>query len=186
MTQTQTKEISAVESAQNKIESIRNGLINGDQKIKVSDLTAAKNELEFAELKAQAATIAAEKAKQSERRAHLLELQKQLTAVSDSRKSVDAKFTAFEKSLSDYLTTASNYQNSLDAVRNSLRSNGLHPGEQTAIINGVGPGQSYFGITVTDIRRKLEIGEVSAENVLPNDLVKPLIESALGAYNRNF
>jgi hypothetical protein len=74
----------------------------------------------------------------------------------------------------------------LDGVRNSLRSNGLHPGEQVAIINGVGPGQSYFGITVTDIRRKLEIGEVSAENILPNDVVKPLIEASLGEYSRHF
>ncbi len=61
----------------------------------------------------------------------------------------------------------------------------MHPGEQVAIINGVA-GQTFFGIQITDIRRKLEIGEVSAENVLPNDVVKPLIEQALGEFNRNF
>jgi predicted nucleic acid-binding Zn-ribbon protein len=184
---TQTNETTnAVESAQNKIESIRAALANGDQKIKASDLAAARNELEFAELQEQAAIIAKQKNAESQRRTTLLNLQKELAAVSDSRKSVDAKFTAFQKSLSDYLTSASNYQNSLDAVRNSLRSNGLHPGEQVAVINGVGPGQAFFGISVTDIRRKLEIGEVSAENVLPEQEIKPLVESALGEYNRNF
>ncbi len=186
MTQTQMKEMSAVESAQNKIESIRAALANGDQKIKASDLAAARNELEFAELREQAAIIAKQKNAEAERRTTLLNLQKELAAVSDSRKSVDAKFAAFEKSLADYLTSASNYQNSLDAVRNSLRSNEMHPGEQIAVINGVGPGQSYFGITVTDIRRKLEIGSVSAENVLPEQEIKPLIEASLGEYDRHF
>ncbi len=185
MTQT-TETTNPVETAQNRIEAIRASLANGDQKIKASDLAAARNELEFAELREQAAIVAKQQAAEAERRTTLLNLQKELAAVSDSRKSVDAKFAAFQKSLSDYLTSASNYQNSLDGVRNSLRSNGLHPGEQVVIINGVGPGQSYFGITVTDIRRKLEIGEVSAENILPNDAVKPLVESALGEYNRNF
>ncbi len=186
MTQTQMKEISAVESAQNKIESIRAALANGDQKIKASDLAAARNELEFAELREQAAIIAKQKNAESERRTTLLDLQKELAAVSDSRKSVDAKFTAFEKSLSDYLTSASNYQNSLDAVRNSLRNAGMHPGETVGIVGGIAPGQTFFGITVTDIRRKLEIGEVSAENVLPEQEIKPLIEASLGEYNRHF
>ncbi len=186
MTQTQTKEISAVESAQNKIESIRAALANGDQKIKASDLAAARNELEFAELKAQAAIIAKQKNAEAERKTTLLNLQKELAAVSDSRKSVDAKFKVFEKSLADYLTSASNYQNSLNAVRNSLRNAGMHPGEQIAIVGGAGPGQTYFGIPVIDVRRKLEIGEVSAENVTPDQEIKPLIESALGEYNRNF
>jgi hypothetical protein len=185
--QTQTTETTnAVEAARNKIESIRNGLINGDSKMTARDLSDAKDALEFAELKVQAVAIAEQKNAEAARRTTLLNLQKELRAVSDSRKSVDAKFTAFEKSLADYLTSASNYQNSLDAVRNSLRSNGLYPGEQVAIINGVAPGQSYFGIQITDIRRKLEIGEVSAENILPNDVVKPLVESALGEYSRNF
>jgi predicted nucleic acid-binding Zn-ribbon protein len=180
------KEISAVESAQNKIESIRAALANGDQKIKASDLAAARNELEFAELREQAAIIAKQKNAEAERRTTLLNLQKELAAVSDSRKSVDAKFTAFEKSLADYLAAATNYQNSLGAVRNSLRSNGLHPGEQVAVINGVGPGQTFFGIQITDVRRVLSIGEVSAANVLPDQEIKPLVESALGEYNRHF
>ncbi len=181
-----TETTNAVSEAQNKIESIRAALANGDQKIKASDLAAARNELEFAELREQAAEIAAEKAAKAERRTILLNLQKELAAVSDSRKSVDAKFAAFQKSLSDYLTSASNYQNSLDAVRNSLRSNGLHPGETVGLVGGVAPGQTFFGIQITDIRRKLEIGEVSAENILPNDVVKPIVEQALGEYNRNF
>ncbi len=168
-------EPNAVESAKSKIEAIRNGLINGDQKIKVSDLTAAKNELEFAELKAQAATIAAEKAKQSERRAHLLELQKQLTAVSNSRKSVDAKFTEFEKSLADYLQTASTYQKKMNSIRSSIQSEFLNES----------PLNPVYGLPTSDIRRVLSIGEVSAENYDPHEITKLLIERALADFDRN-
>jgi predicted nucleic acid-binding Zn-ribbon protein len=185
-TQTQNNEPNAVQTAQNRIAAIRTALANGDEKIKASDLAAARNELEFVELKEQAAIIAKQKSVEAERKTTLLNLQKELAAVSDSRKSVDAKFAAFQKSLSDYLISASNYQNSLNGVRNSLRSNGLHPGEQVAIINGVTPGASYFGIQITDIRRVLSIGSTSAENVLPEQEIKPLIEQALGEYNRNF
>ncbi len=185
-TQTQNNEPNAVQTAQNRIEAIRTALANGDQKIKASDLAAARNELEFVELQQQAAIIAKQKNAEAERRTTLLNLQKRLSAVSDSRKSVDAKFTAFEKSLADYLATATNYQNSLDAVRNSLRNAGMHPGEQTAIISGVAPGQSYFGIQITDIRRVLSIGTAKAGNVLPEQEIKPLVESALGEYNRHF
>jgi predicted nucleic acid-binding Zn-ribbon protein len=185
MTQT-TETPNAVSEARNKLDAIRSGLINGDKKLNAQDLSNARSELEFSELQQQAAEIAKQKNAESTRRTTLLNLQKELAAVGESRKTVDAKFTAFEKSLADYLAAATNYQNSLDAVRNSLRSNGLHPGEQTAIINGVGPGQAFFGITVTDIRRKLEIGEVSAENVLPEQEIKPLVEASLGEYNRHF
>ncbi len=185
MTQT-TATTNAVESAQAKIASIQQAVAAGNTKLNAQDLANARAALEFAELQQQAAIIAKQKNIEAERRTTLLNLQKELAAVSDSRKSVDAKFAAFQKSLSDYLTSASNYQNSLDAVRNSLRSNGLHPGEQVAIINGVPPGQTFFGISVIDVRRKLEIGEVSAENVLPEQEIKPLVESALGEYNRNF
>jgi predicted nucleic acid-binding Zn-ribbon protein len=180
------KEMSAVETAENKIESIREALANGDEKIKASDLMTARNELEFQLLRQQAAEISKQKAAEAERRTTLLNLQKELAAVSDSRKSVDAKFAAFEKSLADYLAAATNYQNSLNAVRNSLRNAGMHPGEQVAVINGVAPGQTFFGIQITDIRRKLEIGEISAENILPDQEIKPLIEQSLAEFARNF
>ncbi len=62
----------------------------------------------------------------------------------------------------------------------------MHPGEQTAIIGGVAPGQTFFGIQITDIRRVLPIGPVNAENVTPDQEIKPLIERALGEYDRNF
>jgi hypothetical protein len=186
MTQTQNNEPNAVETARNKIGAIQQAIVGGDKTLTARDLASAKAALEFAELQQQAAEIVKQTNIESERKTTLLNLQKELAAVSDSRKSVDAKFAAFQKSLSDYLISASNYQNSLNGVRNSLRSNGLHPGEQVAIINGVTPGASYFGIQITDIRRVLSIGSTSAENVLPEQEIKPLIEQALGEYNRNF
>jgi hypothetical protein len=186
MNSTNQTQPSAVESAQNRIEAIRNGLINGDTKIKVADLAAAKNELEFASLREQAAEIVKQTNIEADRKAHLLDLQKRLEVVAGSRKVVNSKFAEFEKSLSEYLTSASNYQNSLDGVRNSLRNAGMYPPEQIAIVGGVAPGQTFFGIQITDIRRKLEIGEVSAENVTPDQEIKPLIEASLGEYSRHF
>jgi small-conductance mechanosensitive channel len=186
MTQTQTKETSAVESAQAKITSIQQAVAAGNTKLNAQDLANARAALEFAELQQQAAEIVKQTNIEAERKAHLLDLQKRLEVVAGSRKVVNSKFAEFEKSLANYLTACTTYQNNLDSIRGALREAGMHPGEQTAIINGVAPGQSYFGITVTDIRRKLEIGEVSAENVLPNDAVKPLIEASLGEYSRHF
>ncbi len=186
MTQTQTKEISAVESAQNKITSIQQSVAAGNTKLNAQDLANARAALEFAELQQQAAEIVKQTNIEAERKAHLLDLQKRLEVVAGSNKVVNSKFAEFEKSLANYLTAATTYQNNLDSIRGALREAGMHPGEQTAIINGVSPGQTFFGIQITDIRRKLEIGEVSAENILPNDVVKPLVESALGEYNRHF
>jgi predicted nucleic acid-binding Zn-ribbon protein len=184
---TQTNETTnAVESAQNKIESIRAALANGDQKIKASDLAAARNELEFAELQQQAAETIKQTNAEADRKAHLLDLQKRLEVVAGSRKVVNSKFAEFEKSLANYLTAATTYQNNLNNVRGALREAGMHPGEQTAIINGVGPGQTFFGISVTDIRRVLSIGAVTAENVTPDYEIKPLVEQSLGEYNRHF
>ncbi len=187
MTQTHTNnEPNAIQTAENRIEAIRTSLANGDEKIKASDLMTARNELEFQLLRQQAAEISKQKAAETERKANLLELQKRLEVVAGSRKVVNSKFAEFEKSLANYLTAATTYQNNLDSIRVSLRESGMHPGEQTAIINGVGPGQTFFGITVTDVRRVLSIGAVTAENILPDQEIKPLVEASLGEYNRNF
>ncbi len=179
-------EISAVEAAQNKIESIRRALINGDAKLTAADLAAARSELEFAELKTQAATVAEEKAAATARRANLLELQKELAAVNDSRVAVDKKFTAFEKSLADYLSTAANYQNALNGIRTSLQSAGIYPRGYLELSAGIPPADTVPGIPVTDERRVLSIGETSAEGVLPGEAIKPLVERVLGEYERHF
>jgi len=190
MTQTQTTETTqttnAVASAQNKINELQAAIISGNTKLTAADLANAEAALKFAELQQQAAEIIKQSNAEAERKTTLLNLQKRLSTVSDSRKVVNSKFAEFEKSLTNYLTAAATYQNNLNSVRGELRNAGMYPGEQTAIIGGVAPGQSYFGIQITDIRRKLEIGEVSATNVLPEQEIKPLIESALGEYNRHF
>ncbi len=186
MTQTQMNEISAVEAAESKLTSIQQSLVTGDKTLTARDLATARAELEFVQLQEEARKIIAVETAEASRKTHLLELQKRLEVVAGSRKVVNSKFAEFEKSLANYLTACTTYQNNLDSIRGALREAGMHPGEQIAIINGVAPGQSYFGITVTDVRRKLEIGEVSAENILPNDVVKPIVEQALGEYNRNF
>jgi predicted nucleic acid-binding Zn-ribbon protein len=183
---TQTKEISALEAAQAKIESIQQAVAAGNTKLNAQDLANARAALEFAELQQQAAEIVKQTNAEADRKAHLLNLQTRLKVIADSHKVVDVKLESFTKSLHEYLTACTTFQTNLNNVRGALREAGMHPGEQTAIINGVGPGQSYFGITVTDIRRKLEIGEVSAENVTPDQEIKPLIEASLGEYSRHF
>jgi predicted nucleic acid-binding Zn-ribbon protein len=185
MTQT-TETTNAVESAQAKITSIQQAVAAGNTKLNAQDLANARAALEFAELQQQAAEIVNQTNIEADRKAHLLDLQKRLEVVAGSRKVVNSKFAEFEKSLANYLTACTTYQNNLDSIRGALREAGMHPGEQTAIINGVAPGQTFFGVTVTDIRRKLEIGEVSAENVTPDHEIKPLIEASLGEYNRHF
>jgi chromosome segregation ATPase len=187
MTQTQTTETTnAVESAQAKIQNIQTSIINGDKTLTSKDLAAAKAELEFCELQQAARRIIAAETAEAERKTTLLNLQKRLSTVSDSRKTVNQKFAEFEKSLATYLQSCSTYQNNLNDIRTSLREAAMYPGEQVAIIGGVAPGESYFGIQITDMRRKLEIGEVSAENILPEQSIKPLIEASLGEYNRHF
>ncbi len=186
MTQPTTTQPTTIEEAQRRIDSIRAALISGAGKIKPSDLAEAKDELEFAQLRAEAKRYADEKAAIASRRANLLELQKKLQTVSDSRKTVDAKFAEFGKSLMAYLGSCSDYQNELNDIRNSLQANGLYPGA-TVVVGGATQAHDIVpGIEVTDIRRELTIGTESATNVLPDQEIKPLIERALGEYNRNF
>jgi anion-transporting ArsA/GET3 family ATPase len=179
------KEISAVESAQNKINGIQQAIVDGNTKLTAADLSSARAELEFAELQQQAAEIVKQTTIEADRKAHLLELQKRLKVISDSRKTVDTKFADFEKSLANYLTSATTYQNNLNNLRGALRGADLYP-ESDVIIAGVTPGKVAYGIQIQDRMRTLSIGEISATNLTPNDAIKPLIESALGEYSRNF
>jgi hypothetical protein len=178
--------ISAVQTAQNRIEAIRAALASGDEKIKSSDLMTARNELEFQLLREQAAEISKQKTAEAQRLSFLLGLEKQLAAVSESRSGVDKKFAAFEKSLADYLSTCSNYQNALNEIRSSLQAAGLYPGETVGLVGGIAPPDIVPGVTITDSRRRLTINAASAENVLPSDVIKPLIEASLGEYSRHF
>ncbi len=186
MTQTQTTETTnAVESAQNRIEAIRASLANGDEKIKAADLMTARNELEFQLLRQQASEISKQKTAEAQRLSFLLGLEKQLAAVSESRSGVDKKFAAFEKSLADYLSTCSNYQNELNGIRAALQAAGMHPGETVGLVGGIAPPDVVPGVTITDSRRTLTINAASASNVLPDQEIKPRIEASLGEYSSN-
>ncbi len=185
MTQTQMKEMSAVETAENRIESLREALANGDEKIKASDLMTARNELEFAELKAQAAEISKQKAIESTRKARLLELQKQLSAVSDSHKTIDAKLESFTRSLHEYLTACTTFQTNLNNVRTALREADLYP-ESDVIVAGVTPGKATYGVQIQDRLRTLTIGETSVTNLTPGESIKQRVEQAVAAFERNF
>ncbi len=170
----------------NKLASIQAALIKGDKTLTPRDLASARANLEFSQLQAEAREIIAAEAAEASRKQNLLALQKRLETVAASRKTVNSKFAEFEKAFANYLTACSTYQTNLNSIRVSLREAGMYPGEQIATVGGVAPGQTYFGIQITDIRRKLEIGEVSAENVTPEEGIKSLVEKSLGEYGRNF
>jgi hypothetical protein len=176
----------AVQTAENRIEASRTALASGDEKIRAADLMTARNELEFQILRQQAAEISKQKTAEAQRLSFLLGLEKQLAAVSESRSGVDKKFAAFEKSLGDYLSACSNYQNELNGIRSSLQTAGLYPGETLGLVGGIAPPDIVPGVTITDSRRTLSINAASASNVLPDQEIKPVIERALGEYSRHF
>jgi chromosome segregation ATPase len=184
MTQT-TQTTNAVASAMAKIKNIQSSIVNGDKSLTSKDLAQAKAELEFCELQEEARRIIAAESAESERKATLLNLQKRLSTVSDSRKVVNAKLEAFTKSLNEYLTSCTTFQSNLNSIRSELREAGLYP-ETDIITAGTPPGKVSFGVSVQDARRTLSIGEIAVTNAAPEDAVKPIIESALGEYNRNF
>jgi chromosome segregation ATPase len=187
MTQTTetTQTTNAVESAQAKIQNIQTSIVNGDKTLTAKDLASAKAELEFIQLQEEAREIIKQSNAEAERKTTLLHLQKRLKVIADSHKVIDSKLESFTKSLHEYLTACTTFQSNLNDIRASLREAALYP-ETDVIIAGVPPGKVAYGISVQDRMRTLSIGEISARNVAPDDVVKPIIESALGEYNRNF
>ncbi len=188
-TQTQTTETTqttnAVASAQAKIQNIQQAIVDGNKTLTAKDLASAKAELEFIQLQEEAREIIKQSNAEAERKAHLLNLQKRLKVIADSHKVVDQKLESFTKSLHEYLTSCTTFQNNLNDIRAGLREAALYP-ESDVIIAGVPPGKVAYGISVQDRMRTLSIGEISVTNASPEDAVKPIIESALGEYNRNF
>lgn len=109
----------SIETAQNKIESIRQALINGDTKLKPKDLLEAKNELEFAELQAEAARIAERKANEAARLERLKALRKRLRETSDTKAVNEAK-ERFEKAFDAYLQQIAIHNKNIADLRNEM------------------------------------------------------------------
>jgi chromosome segregation ATPase len=181
----QTNNENAVESAHAQIESIRRAIMSGDSKLTSIDLSKARSELEFAELREEAKKHREEKADEEKRRAKLLDLQKQLSAVSDSHKTIDAKLESFTRSLHEYLTACTTFQTNLNNVRTALREADLYP-ESDVIVAGVTPGKTSYGIEIQDRLRTLTIGETSVTNLTPGESIKQRVEQAVADFERNF
>jgi predicted ribosome quality control (RQC) complex YloA/Tae2 family protein len=180
-----TETTNAVQTATAKLESLKQSILDGNKTLTPGDLNNAVNELAFCELREEAKKHREEKAIEATRKARLLELQKQLAAVNDSHKTIDAKLESFTKSLHEYLTACATFQNNLNSVRTALREDDLYP-ESDVIVAGVTPGKTSYGIEIQDRLRTLTIGQTSVTNLAPDDVVKPLVEQALGEFNRNF
>jgi chromosome segregation ATPase len=185
MTQTQTKEISAVESAQNKISNIQQAIVGGNTKLNAQDLANARSALEFAQLQEEARKIIAVETAEADRKAHLLDLQKRLKVIADSHKTIDAKLESFTRSLHEYLTACTTFQNNLNNVRAALRESDLYP-ESDVILAGVTPGKVAYGIQIQDRMRRLSIGEISVENLTPAESIKQRVEQSVADFERNF
>jgi chromosome segregation ATPase len=184
MTQTTTT-TNAVEAAQSKLTSIQQSLVNGDKTLTSRDLATARAELEFVQLQESAREIIKQSNAEAERKTTLLNLQKRLKVIADSHKVIDSKLESFTKSLHEYLTACTTFQTNLNDIRAGLREAALYP-ETDVIIAGVTPGKVAYGISVQDRMRTLSIGEISVTNLAPEDAVNPIIEQALGEYNRHF
>jgi hypothetical protein len=169
------EETNAVEAANAKIQSIRQAIVNGDKKFTASDLSNAKNELEFAELQDEAKRVAEQKAIDNSRRADLLNLQKTLAQIADSRPVIDKKFIAFEKNLSDYLSAVVVHYKELRAVREALMSGGFLPNTTPGAIEGL----------PASVGRTVGIGEIAVEDIQPQETIKTLTERLLGDFNQN-
>jgi hypothetical protein len=172
---TQINNGNAVETANARIESIRQAIINGDTKLSANDLAAAKNQLDFAELQEAAKKHAEEKAIADTRRANLLALQKTLGQIADSRPVIDKKFVVFEKSLTDYLSAVVVHQKELQVVRDAIQSGGFAEGFAPGPVENI----------PTSIGRTVEIGAASARNIEPNEEIKLLTERLLGEFSQN-
>ncbi len=119
-------EPNAVQTATNRIEAIRTAIANGDQKFKASDLAAARNELEFAELQDAAKKHAEQKADLARRTARTREFEKQLKQIADDDSLPKAKLS-FEQALRAYVKAAERHNNALREMQESLANEGLQP-----------------------------------------------------------
>jgi hypothetical protein len=168
-------EANEVETAKAKVEAVRQGILEGNQKLTARDLSEAKDALEFAELRQEARRAAEEKAAAAARRANLLDLQKQLSDIADTRPVIEKKFNAFEKSLTDYLSAVVVHQKELQAVRDAIQSGGFAEGFTPGPIEGID----------VSIGRTVEIGATIATSIEPNEAIKQLTERLLGEFSQN-
>ncbi len=173
--QTQTNNMNAVEAAQTRISEIENAIINGDTKLTATDLSNARNELEFAQVKEAARKHAEQKAIADTRRANLLDLQKQLSDIADTRPVIDKKFAAFEKNLNDYLSAVVVHQRDLRGVRDALQNGGFLVGTMPGLIEGI----------PTENARTVQIGAAAAADIQPNEEIKLLTERLLAEFSQN-
>lgn len=169
------KQSDEVEVAKARIEAVRQGILDGNQKFTARDLSDAKDALEFAELREDAKRAAEEKAAAAARRENLLGLQKQLSGVAEKQPIIEKKFNAFEKSLADYLSAVVVHQKELQAIRDALAGGGFVEGFTPGPIADI---DCSAGLTV-------EIGATSARSVEPSETVKRLTDRLLGEFSQN-
>jgi acetyl/propionyl-CoA carboxylase alpha subunit len=170
-----TETTNHVETATAQIESIRRAIMSGDEKLTANDLNNAVSELAFCELREEAKKHREAKAIEATRKARLLDLQKELAKLADTRTAIDKRFTLFEKSLGDYLSSVVLYRQELQAVRDSLQNGGF--------LNGRMPGP-IKDINTSD-GREVVIGEIVAEDISPNETIKLLVENRLAQFNQD-
>jgi hypothetical protein len=126
MTRTNS-EPNAVETAKAKIQSIQQAIVGGDKNLTALDLANAKIELEFAELRHEAALENERKADLARRTARAREFEKRLTEIADDNALTSAK-KRFEQAFKTYVETAGKHNKALYELQKNLSDEGLQPG----------------------------------------------------------
>ncbi len=172
---TQINNMNAVDAAQTRISEIENAIINGDSKLTSTDLRGAKDALDFAKLQDAAKRRAEEKAVDAARRGELLKIEKKLAELANARPAIEKQFASFEKSLTDYLSAVVVYHKGLNSVRGELRDGGFLKDTMPGPIEGI----------PTENGRTVQIGEIAANGIQPQEEIKLLTERLLGEFNQN-
>ncbi len=163
----------AVEAARARVESIRQAIIGGDEIISQAELADAKSELEFCELREQARIEREKKQFDADRRARLLDLQKQLDALSDTSR-IESLLPKIGDAVKKYLTAAQERNSKLSQIRDEISAGGFVPG-------------SNVGKPIDDIPaeagRILSIGTITATEFNAKERLNDLISGMLSSFS---
>ncbi len=148
----------AVETAKENIDSIKQSIVEGNTDLTPQHLRAATDELEFALLREEAALLREQRQLAADRREKLLSLQKSLAQLSDSsllEKTLSKVAGAIEK----YLSEVAGHNQKIAEIREELRNGGFAKGPMPGQLEGIPTSEG----------RVVQIGAASASSFEPRE-----------------
>ncbi len=162
----------AVETAKENIDSIKQSIAIGNTDLTPQHLRAATDELEFALLREEAALSREQRQLAAARREKLLSLQKSLAQLSDSsllEKTLSKVTGAIEK----YLSEVAGHNEKIAEIREELRNGGF--------VEGTMPGP-LEDIRVSD-GREVQIGAASASSFEPREKLDQIFNELIRKFS---